>query len=92
MGFQFASCDRQRVLGFLRKLYPNFPVSDTPDCAGPVLDYVAADVIRILDPDMHGFCTNNVVASANWDHADQSTVIASLKAFHELATKEPANV
>lgn len=54
MTFQFATCERSTALGFLKKLYPHADVSDTPECAGPVLDFVEKDYIRIPDPMMHG--------------------------------------
>ena len=53
MLLQFATCERPRALRFLQKLYPSCTVADTPESAGPVLDYVEADIIRIGDPDHH---------------------------------------
>lgn len=79
MGFGFATCDRQRALGFLRRLYPSTTVNDTPEDAGPVLDFVAKDIIRIADPDFHA---GSVVAGTHWGDADQSAALAALKTFH----------
>ena len=54
MGFQFATCERSRALGFLQKVYPSRTIADTDDSAGPLLDLVEKDVVRIQDPMMHG--------------------------------------
>jgi len=41
------------ALGFLIKLYPSHIVTDTEDCAKPLLDLVEMDYCRITDPDFH---------------------------------------
>lgn len=54
MGFAFATCERHRALGFLKKMYPSAEVTDTDESAKPLLDQVEKDVIRVGDPDFHG--------------------------------------
>jgi hypothetical protein len=54
MTFVFATCDRHRALGFIRRLLPSVQIEDTPESAGPVLDFVEMDIIRIGDPAFHG--------------------------------------
>lgn len=48
----FATCVRVEALGFIQQRCPH--VTDTPESAGPLLDLVAADIVRIQDPFMHG--------------------------------------
>ena len=79
---QFATCSRKSALGFLKKLYPDSEVSDTPESAGPVLDYVEQDIIRIPDPYMHGSRVA-IYPSKNWREDIQDEVHAALKTFHE---------
>jgi len=81
-GFQFATCDRSRALGFLRKLYPSAIVEDTPGSAGPVLDMVERDVFRIPDPMMHGGRVT-IYPAANWSEVPEGEAVRVLKAFHE---------
>lgn len=64
MAFSFATCDRKRALTFLQKLYPSYSIEDTLESAGPLLEFVERDVVRITDPDFH---TGQVVQSKNWD-------------------------
>lgn len=64
MDFQFATCDRVRALGFLKKFYPGRVVEDTPESAGPLLDLVERDIVRIPDPDYHN---GAMFPSTNWD-------------------------
>jgi hypothetical protein len=86
MNLVFATCERRRALGFLRKLYPGCAVDDTPGSAGPLLDLVEADVLRISDPDFHG---GTVFPGKNWGTvpADESKRV--LMAFHEAAMATP---
>lgn len=74
MSFMFATCDRQRALGFIRKARPSAELHDTPESAGPFLDLIAADVIRVQDPDYHPSC--EVVPGKNWDDSRHSEVVA----------------
>lgn len=80
--FQFATCDRRRALGFLKALYPGSEVADTPEDAGPVLDLVEADIIRIPDPMMHGSRVA-IMPSKNWDATREEEFVGALRKFHE---------
>jgi len=84
-GFQFATCDRYRALGFLRTLYPSATVEDTPESAGPVLDMVERDVFRIPDPMMHGGRVT-IYPAKNWGDVPDGEAHRVLKAFHEAHT------
>jgi len=72
MSFAFATCDRRRALQFLQKLYPSKQITDTPESAGPLLDFVEADVVRITDPDFH---RGEVIQSKNWDDLKSGAVM-----------------
>lgn len=52
MSFSFATCERHRALGFLKKLFPSYVVEDA-GATKTVLDLVEKDLIRVLDPDFH---------------------------------------
>lgn len=81
----FATCERGRALGFLRRLYPSSEVNDTPEDAGPMLDLVAADVFRIPDPDMHGSRVG-LLPSKNWDESRRQECIDVAQRFHASHT------
>jgi len=53
MSFAFATCERNRALGFLQKLYPSSVVSDTDESVKDLLDIIEADEMRVCDPDFH---------------------------------------
>jgi len=87
MSFQFATCERGSALGFLKKIYPDREVLDTPECAGPLLDEVAKDFIRITDPDFH---IGEVIPGKKYvetpENRERLTKVAS--EFHEALTSE----
>lgn len=85
MLLQFATCDRARALGFLKRLYPSSLVEDTPESAGPVLEYVEKDIIRIGDPDHH----RGQVFASKGTEAEVAEAIAALKAFHAKTLVRP---
>lgn len=76
MYLKFATCDRDRALGFIKAVYPRKVITDTPDCAGPLLDYVARDVVRIEDPVMHG-SRIGVIPATNWSDSELDGVRAA---------------
>ena len=81
MGIEFATCERQRALGFIKAVYPSKSITDTPDSAGPLLDLVEQDIVRIQDPMMYG---NRIEVSANapnWDEKHRDSVVAACKIF-----------
>lgn len=59
----FATCERQRALEFLVKLYPKAVITDTKESVSDLLDIIQADEIRITDPDFHG---GEIIQSGNW--------------------------
>lgn len=73
MSFQFATCDRNMGLRFLRKARPSGAFEDTPESAGPFLDLIVQDVIRIQDPDFHPAC--EVVPGKKWSEDRRSEVV-----------------
>lgn len=74
----FATCERHRALGFIKKVYPSYLITDTDDCAKPLLDFVEKDIVRIQDPMMHGNSIA-VIPSHNWDESLTSEVVEACK-------------
>ena len=72
--FMVATSDRSMGLRFLRKARPSGTFEDAPDSAGPFLDLVAQDVIRIQDPDFHPAC--EVVPGMKWSEDRRAEVVA----------------
>jgi len=54
MSIQFATCNRRSALDFIKRVYPSKEITDTPECAGDLLDLVEKDIVRIQDPMMYG--------------------------------------
>jgi hypothetical protein len=86
MPFQFATCDRNSALAFLRKLYPSAALADE----GPtkeLLDLVQADEVRVQDPDFHR--PAEIVPGTKWkeDAARRAEVVEVCKRFHDAATR-----
>lgn len=74
MSFQFATCDRRFALEFLQHEYPNRVIEDTPESVGPLLDLIAADLIRVQDPKFHQPC--QIVPGNKWDASRQAEIVA----------------
>lgn len=90
MSFSFATCERGRALGFIAEVYPNHEIADTPDCAGPLLDFVEKDVVRVQDPMMHGK-SPQVIQSKNWDEALMPAILSACgRLTSKPKTKEPS--
>ena len=81
----FVTCDRKRALGFIRQVYPTRIVTDTPDCAGIVLDYVEKDIIRIQDPNCHAI--NGTIQVVQGTHLDSSLSDEILSACRAMVSK-----
>ena len=81
MSFSFATCDRNIALEFLQKYYPEKNISDSINSAGPLLDFVEQDIVRIQDPMMHS--NAQVIASTNWDEKFRDQVIKACEIFNE---------
>ena len=78
---EFATCERKRALEFLQSVYPSKPITDTPDCAGPLLDLVEKDIVRIQDPAMYGNRIEVSPNATNWKEEYREQVIAACKLF-----------
>jgi len=66
MIIQFATCNRERALQYIKAVYPSREISDTPESVGSLLNLVAKDIVRIQDPKMYGKLIG-VVPGNNWD-------------------------
>ncbi|MBN8492368.1 MAG: hypothetical protein J0M00_13190 [Burkholderiales bacterium] len=86
--FQFATCDRQFALSFLRQSYPSRVVEDTVENVGPLLDLIASDLIRVQDPNFHQPC--QIVPGKRWA-ADRETEVVALcgSILNNLPRKQP---
>lgn len=82
IGFSFATCERKRALGFIQKVYPSKEIADTPESAGPLLDFVEKDVVRIQDPYMHGNQIQ-VIPGNKWveDKETRQEIVKACEAF-----------
>lgn len=80
MHFMFATCDRRMALGFLKRIYPSRTVEDTAADAGPLLDLVEADIVRIPDPYYHAAA---VQPGKKWDEARRDEIVEVCRRFHE---------
>jgi hypothetical protein len=82
MNIEFATCERSRALSFIQQVYPNKTITDTPDCAGPLLDFVEKDIVRIQDPMMYGNSIQVSPNASNWDEKYREDVIKACRLFH----------
>lgn len=80
MSFEFATCERDAALRFIRTVYPSRIIIDTPESAGKLLDYVEKDIVRIQDPMMHG-SSIQVSPATNWDEKYRDEIVAACKLF-----------
>jgi hypothetical protein len=71
MYIQFATCDRKTALEYIQRVYPGREITDTPESAGPLLDFVEKDIVRIQDPMMYGNQIQ-VVPGKNWVESDET--------------------
>lgn len=71
----FATCERGRALKYLNG-FRSREVLDTPDDAGPVLDLVEADIIRIPDPEFHP--KGGVRPGNKWDNSRRAEITKTL--------------
>ena len=80
MNIEFATCERHRALEFIRRVYPSKVITDTPESAGALLDFVEKDIVRIQDPMMYG-SKIAVTPGKNWveDAVTRSEIIKACK-------------
>lgn len=81
MHLQFATCERNRALGFLQKLYPSRNLTNIGKTKA-VLDLVEQDIFRIPDPSMHGPSVG-IFPSTNWDDTKRDEYIKALTDFRD---------
>lgn len=80
MKIHFATCNREVALEFLQKLYPSTKVEDTPEDAGPLLDLVEKDIVRIQDPNYHN--PAKVIPATHWAEASRDDFMRICQEFH----------
>jgi hypothetical protein len=80
MIINFATCERKRALEYIQRVYPSKTITDSADCAGPLLDFVEKDIVRIQDPTMYGDSIQ-VTPSKNWDEKFRDSIVAACKLF-----------
>lgn len=84
MRIEFATCTRETALKFIQQVYPSKVITDTPKSAGPLLDFVEKDIVRIQDPMMYGNRIQ-VVPGKKWveDAETRDSIISACKLFAE---------
>lgn len=89
MNFSFATCVRSSALRFIQQVYSPQTITDTPDSAGPLLDFVEKDIVRVQDPMMHGNRIE-VLPGTNYveDTETRAAIIKACRQFHNPPTKE----
>jgi len=82
MNIDFATCERTTALRFIKTVYPSKEITDTPDCAGPLLDFVEKDIVRIQDPMMYGMQIA-INPGKNWveDELVRAEIVKAAKLF-----------
>lgn len=80
MHIEFATCERHRALEFIQRVYPSKTITDTPESAGKLLDYVEKDIVRIQDPMMYGNAIQ-VSPATHWDEKYRDEIVAACKLF-----------
>ena len=80
VNIEFATCERKRALEFIQQVYPSRTITDTPECAGPLLDFVERDIVRVQDPMMYG---NRIQVSpaTNWDEKHRDEIVSACRLF-----------
>ena len=83
MIINFATCDRKLALRYIQTVYPSKEITDTPESAGKLLDFVEKDIVRIQDPHMYGKSIQ-VMPGKNWteDEDLKKEIIEACKIFH----------
>ncbi len=61
----FSAGTRQKALEYLREILPDADVTDRPDSAGPLLEFVERGLVRIGDPHIHTSSTL-VIPGTKW--------------------------
>lgn len=80
MNIEFATCERDTALRFIQRVYPSKTITDKPESAGPLLDFVEKDIVRIQDPMMYGK-TIAITPGTHWDESKRADIVAAAKIF-----------
>jgi hypothetical protein len=82
MNIQFATCNRRSALEYIQRVYPSKEITDTPESAKQLLDYVEQDLVRIQDPMMYGNRIQ-VVPGKKWieNEETRNKIIEACKIF-----------
>jgi hypothetical protein len=91
MVIQFATCGRREALAFLQKACPTDNITDTAECASPVLDLVEKDILRVQDPMMHG-SRIAIIAGKKYGNEHDESVASAVKVLtdHLASVKKQA--
>jgi hypothetical protein len=84
MYIEFATCVRHTALEYLRQVLPDSGVEDTTESAGPLLDLVQADIVRVQDPMMYGSRVG-IVPGTKFREEDRERIIAAGKVLTEVS-------
>lgn len=81
---EFATCVRHTALGFIQKVFPRKDITDTPESAGPLLDFVEKDIVRVQDPMMYGQQIE-IVPGKKWveDAETRAAIVAACTSLQE---------
>ena len=63
MSIMFVTCDKERALGFINKMYPeneDLVLDEIP----LLIDLIEKDILRVQDPEFHNPC--QIVAGKNY--------------------------
>lgn len=86
---QFTTCNRKSALEYIQKIYPSHRIEDSPESAGPILDLVEKDIVRIQDLMMYG-SQIQIIPGTNWveDESERSKVVDICQKLINPPTKE----
>jgi len=80
MNVEFATCVRKTALEYLQKVLPNNNITDTPESAGKLLDFVEKDIIRVQDPMMYG-SRIGIIPSTNYEEKYKDDIMTECQKF-----------
>lgn len=83
MKLQFASCQPNYVLGFLRKGYPNSKV--TWEKLPKLMAGISKDIVRVTDPAYHSLA---LVTGKNYKDSDEAEMREIGKEIQSLSTNQ----
>ena len=89
MILNFATCERRKALEYIQQVLPSREIADTPESAGPLLDFVEQDIVRVQDPFMYGNRIQ-VTPGKNWveDFAVRQKIVDACLIFQPEGSNE----